>query len=106
MFISRKEYDQLVREKKINIELNKEVQRLAAVISASNKDCNVGVWCKDCEHLGKERSEIREYTHSEFLPYYTTLVDGEVIYCKKHLHEICPEHTLKAETGIIKLPTK
>lgn len=83
-----------------NIELNHEVQRLAALISASNKECSVGPWCKDCDHIRSDKS-ITRGLETEFAPgkyYYTNpIVEGEVMYCSKHLHELCPEHSKNSQ---------
>lgn len=53
-----------------------EIKRLTEMLSAKATDCHVGVWCEDCVHSGKAAA-------------------GEVIYCKKHLHKICPEFEIR-----------
>lgn len=77
-----------------NIALNEEVKRLAALISASNKECNVGPWCNDCKHMRSDRvvaAVEKKVAHGRY--YQEVTVDGDVMYCAKHLHELCPEHS-------------
>lgn len=93
MFIFKGEYEKLVEKAQMVDELEKEVSRLATLISVNNQDCNVGAWCTDCEHLGTDYAEVRDYPYGGFSPVYTSVIGGEVIYCKKHLHDICPEHS-------------
>ena len=68
MIISREKYDALLdeldREKKKNAELQKETRRLADAI------CDPSILC-----------------------FTTKYIEGEVMYCAKHLHELCPEHS-------------
>jgi len=117
MFVSTKKYndlstqldmvikdkDRLARENESlserNIALNAEVKRLAALISASNKECNVGPWCNDCKHMRSDRV-VTAGEEQEFCGrYYRTgvIVDGDVMYCAKHLHDLCPEHSKHSE---------
>lgn len=88
MWINKNEYDRLKDCEQMKFKLEQEVKRLADQVSAEVKDCKVGVWCKDCKHIGRDRSELKELT---FLGTYVRETDGEVQYCKKHLHELCPE---------------
>lgn len=98
--IITKDKDKLAKENENlsarNIALNAEVKRLAALVSASNKECNVGAWCNDCEHMRSDRV-VTGGVEQEIAPgrYYQTNVnvDGDVMYCAKHLHELCPEHS-------------
>ena len=94
MFISKNKYEELLETKKLKDELEKEVKRLADLISSQTKDCKVGVWCEDCIHMKRDRAvvAIHDYfLHSDFV----VAEGGNVMYCKKHLHEICPEHEQK-----------
>ena len=94
MWIKSDEYNRLIKSEKMHKELELEVKRLAALITEKTEDCNMGPWCYDCKHLGKDRSTT--YCFDGFFGF--SMVDqtsGEVMYCKKHLHEICPEFELK-----------
>lgn len=93
MWISSKEYERLQDDSRLKLELEKEVKRLAELISAEVKDCKIGPWCKDCQHIGCDISTIF-YEESILSPWVKELT-GEVQYCKKHLHEICPEFDMK-----------
>lgn len=93
MWIKQEEYDNLLECKKMKTELEKEVQRLAELISAEVKDCRVGPWCKDCLHRGFDYSQIKMI--NAFGDPFIKETDGEVQYCMKHLHEICPEFETK-----------
>lgn len=98
MIISREKYDALLdeldREKKKNAELQKETRRLADAISANNESCRVGAWCTDCEHIRYDKSVITtDNCDPSILCFTTKYIEGEVMYCAKHLHELCPEHS-------------
>ena len=96
MWVSRSEYDRLKDRDEMATELEKEVSRLANLVSAEVKDCKLGVWCKECEHLGHDFSEVEG--RSDFFGFtYAKQVAGNVVYCKKHLHEICPEFEIRSE---------
>lgn len=88
MFVDRNEYEKLRDRAKLANKLEEECQRLAELISAENKDCRVGGWCKNCKYLGEDLSLITE-------PWigcgYIKELGGKVQYCMKHLREICPE---------------
>ena len=88
MWISKRRYDRLKTCEEMVDELEKEVKRLEDIISAEVKDCKVGIWCKDCQHMECDHSETYGYIMNS--PYVNATA-GEVQYCKKHLHEICPE---------------
>ena len=90
MFIHRNEYEKLCDRAKLVDELEKECQRLADMVSAKVEDCKIGVWCKDCRFLGEDRSIVENATPIWGLPLIKECA-GKVQYCKKHLHEICPE---------------
>ena len=83
----REEYEKLQQRAKLVDELEKECKRLADLISAEVKDCKVGAWCKDCKHFGEDKS----YVIKRGRLFMTDEEAGNVRYCKKHLHEICPE---------------
>ena len=90
-FVSKEKYEILEKTK---AELEKEVQRLSALISAETKDCHIGVWCNDCKHKGFDSAPIKK---PELFGWVTRGQTGEVTYCKKHLHEICPEFEKEVE---------
>lgn len=88
MWIKRNEYNRLKDCERMKSKLEDEVKRLAELISAQVEDCKIGVWCKDCQHFGTDRSLFEDFgIHNS----YIMEVDGIVKYCKKHLHELCPE---------------
>jgi len=90
MWISKKRYEELEISEKMRIQLSEEVTRLAEKITEQVKDCRVGPWCKDCMHYGRDKSVV--YDCNPFLMLDLVIAeDGVVQYCKKHLHEICPE---------------
>jgi hypothetical protein len=68
--------------------LEKEIKELSEMISAQVKDCQVGPWCTDCDHYGHSISTIKGWG---FTSEYVRASAGEVQYCKKHLHDLCPE---------------
>lgn len=49
----------------------------------------VGPWCKDCQHIGTDDADLLGERLFEYM--YVKEKAGRVTYCKKHLHEICPE---------------
>lgn len=94
MRISEDEYERLKNSERMKNELEKEVARLAEMISLEVKDCKVGPWCKDCVHIGRDSAAITKYTHDGIMGgecYVSNEYAGEVMYCKKHIHELCPE---------------
>lgn len=98
MFIFKKEFQRLVECEKLKDELEKEVQRLADLITSQTKDCKMGVWCKDCRHCGTDKSVVENYlwdNGSIIDWFFINTSGGEVMYCKKHLHEICKEFEMK-----------
>ena len=93
MFISSSKYYDLVNKAELKEELEEEVKRLAEMISAEVKDCKIGPWCKECTHLGRDRSIL-----TSGIPIGSTIygpfiseIAGNVVFCKKHIHEQCPE---------------
>lgn len=93
MWIKRSEYNELKKMKdvmEINEELNKEVKRLAELISSRTTDCKIGPWCKDCDHVGRDKAEVEAW--SDWRGPYIKAVEGKVTYCKKHLDTACPEY--------------
>ena len=91
MWVPKKEYIRLITCEKMCLELEKEVQRLAELISSEVTDCKVGVWCKDCEHYGHEQSKVDNVEMLGFDIPFIREIGGTVQYCKKHLHEFCSE---------------
>ncbi len=67
-----------------------EVKRLADEISAKVEDCHIGPWCDGCEHKMKAVMKNREIRYNGG---WVNTIDEEeaVVYCGKHLHEMCPE---------------
>lgn len=74
--------------------LNEEIKKLGEVISASNKECNVGPWCKDCAHIRHDNYGLKTYSVRGRGYYYENPGEDEVMYCVKHLHDLCPEHSV------------
>lgn len=98
MFISNREYEELIEAQELKNKLEEEVQRLSELISAEVKDCKVGVWCKDCQHMGKDYSFVKKKEIDDltgYLMWTKNITGGEVQFCKKHLHDICPEFELR-----------
>lgn len=90
MFIKRSEYERLREAEQLNTELELEVKRLAELISAEVKDCQIGPWCCDCQHMGRDEAVVMKYDSLLGLRFIKAH-GGEVQYCKKRLHEMCPE---------------
>jgi hypothetical protein len=89
MWVSRKKYQHLLKCEVDKEELLEETQRLAELVSAQVTDRKVGPWCRDCMHIGHDYSESHTRDWTGFA--YAVEHIGKVQYCKKHLHEICPE---------------
>lgn len=66
----------------------KEVKKLANEISAKVGDCSIGPWCNGCEHKMEAVIKKKSYDCTNM---WTSYSGESVIYCGKHLHEICPE---------------
>jgi len=80
--------------------LRDEIKRLGELISANVDDCRIGAWCKDCKHHGYENAQYKSYSklyEGQSACWVSNQIDGEVWFCKKHLHEICPEFEAKSE---------
>lgn len=103
MWIKKDEYNNLINERNrlktevqekniMNEALEKETRRLASLITEKVDDCNMGPWCHDCVHLGEDGVDFSG--HIFFSP-RNRIQEGKVTYCKKHLHEICPEHEMR-----------
>ena len=90
MFIKRAEYERLKSVEVLNAELESEIKRLAELISAEVKDCQIGPWCHDCQHIGRDRAVVTKYDSLLGLR-FVKAHGGEVQYCKKRLHEMCPK---------------
>lgn len=88
MWIKEREYNELKEHKAMRFELEKEVHRLANMLSAQVGDCKVGPWCDGCVHKGVDHSEVVDM--NTFSGPWVT-VAGKVQFCKKHLHSLCPE---------------
>lgn len=86
--LKEKKYKELATRAKLADALEKECQRLADLITAETKDCKMGPWCKECSHRGVEYSQVEE---DGFFGSYVVAEGGNVYYCKKHIHEQCPE---------------
>lgn len=97
MWIKGEELERLRDCESMKNELEKEVQRLAELISSETKDCKVGPWCDDCKHIRTDRSRIGPYVSFSGMKYFKE-VAGVVKYCAKHLHELCPEYEQKSES--------
>lgn len=72
--------------------LMNEVFRLKEIIDAQVVDCNVGPWCNGCIHKGEDQAYHNyegEWLYGQFVRVDSEL--GKIIFCKKHLHELCPE---------------
>ena len=88
--ITNKEYEYLNACERMRDELVKEVERLTALVNAQVTDCKIGPWCKHCRHRGHDRSEVEDFI-APLGCKYVRYVDGEVDYCRKHIHSLCPE---------------
>ena len=101
MWISADKYEKLCNEAEKASELEKEVQRLASLITEKNKDCNIGPWCYDCIHMGTDESSVVKrwpFCEDEFgISSFYKVDCGKVIYCKKYLHKTCPDFILKPQ---------
>lgn len=94
-----KEYEDIISDLQVELRreqenhkiANKEIIRLTSEISAQVKNCNIGVWCNNCAHRAyASTGKLKRDSVLNNSAYY--YVDGENIqYCKKHLHELCPE---------------
>lgn len=82
--------EELKKEQENHEIANKEIVRLTSEISAQIKDCKVGPWCDGCKH--KAYANTGKVRNHPQLGYPYCIVDGKNIqYCKKHLHDLCPE---------------
>lgn len=97
MWIKKSEYKELQKYKRITEELEKECKRLAEQITSQTEDCKIGIWCKECKHRGIDWSDGVEY---DFLFGWMKKDEwGNVQYCKKHIHETCPEFEMNEKKG-------
>lgn len=80
--------------------LQKEVERLASELIIKSKEetgCAVGPWCKGCIHVAVEAASYMAHIvdttyESEFSNTFRVTDEvGRVMYCRKHIHDICPE---------------
>ena len=81
-----------------NEKLNEEIKKLADIISSSNKECSIGPWCKDCDHVRHDKYGVQKRSRWGGY-YYANPDEDEVMYCVKHLHELCPEHSKNNQEG-------
>lgn len=95
MWIRKSEYKELRKCKRMKEQLEKECKRLAEQITSQTENCKMGVWCKECEHRGLDWSEDGDYDC--FGMWCKTDEFGRVEFCKKHLHETCPEFEMKGK---------
>lgn len=93
MWVKRIEYNRLQDCERMNTELKKEVVRLSDMLSSQVEDCKIGPWCQDCKHIGTDMAVVKkpvvDFSLADSM--YATWTDGVVWYCKKHIHEFCPE---------------
>lgn len=112
MWISQKEYNRIkdrddihlqknVLEQELKVcnfrieQLNMETKRLARLISEKTGDCQVGPWCDGCVHCGTDKATTDMFQNTLRFSHY---IDGEVRFCKKHIHELCPEYEFPGST--------
>lgn len=106
MFISRDEYIKLKDCKNMNVELEKEIQRLEYLLNTREKTCKIGPWCQNCSHWVNDKSIII----SEKMHYYTMddmyyglpipeEIGGEIGYCNKYIHTLCPDFLIKEQSN-------
>ena len=103
MWLSRQRYEELVSNEMLKELLEAETKRLASLISEGTQDCKVGPWCKDCAHVGYDEANLKDWDKPAGITFYYDLyfaptnVAGQVIFCKKHLHEHCAEFKPKSK---------
>ena len=104
MFIKKSTYHELLDCKSLNIELEKEIKKLEYMLNIKDTTCKVGPWCENCEHWVIDKSEIisssaEDMTLDEL--YYglsmPTVIGGEIGYCNKYLHTLCPDFKRKGQ---------
>lgn len=66
---------------------NEDIRRISEEMSAKVAECQVGAWCKGCAHLGYAHN----WTNAFPTRYGEYAGESTYYYCKKHLHDICPE---------------
>ena len=104
LLIEKKEYENLKKENlelknQLNIEkedherTKQAVEELSEEISGKTSGCNVGPWCRDCQHkriapIGKQKKITIGDT------WYEISKNG-INYCGKHTHDLCPEWELR-----------
>lgn len=72
--------------------LTKEIARLKDIINAQIEDCKVGPWCKECIHRGEDKAYPNLKGGDVYCGFYRFDPElGHIFFCKKHLHELCPE---------------
>lgn len=77
--------------------LHEECLRLRDVINAKVEDCKVGPWCLTCDHYRTDTSQkvwgAVINANSNVWVREPDDKDGTIMYCAKHLHDLCPEHS-------------
>lgn len=72
--------------------LIKEIDRLKDIINAQTEECKVGPWCKECIHRGEDKAYPGLTIGDVSCGFYRFRPElGHIFFCKKHLHELCPE---------------
>lgn len=115
--ISKKKYDAIVEEGSKSIEREEKIVALKWKIEeqsyiiedmvslnktkALKSGCKIGPWCKDCSHCKIfTQNDYKFMAEGDFEAYSfvgSAEKENEYIYCKKHIHEICPEWQGKAK---------
>lgn len=104
LFVKKEKYENLKNEnstlesqlklEKENHERTKQaVEDLSQEISGKTSECNIGPWCKNCQHrrfapIGKQKKIPIDDT------WYEISTNG-IDYCGKHIHDLCPEWELR-----------
>lgn len=104
LFVKKEEYeslknensklkDQLDAEKENHERTKQAVEELSEEISGKTSECNIGPWCRDCQHrrvapIGKQK----KITIGNM--WYEISTNG-ITYCGKHTHNLCPEWELR-----------
>lgn len=85
--------NQLNIEKENHERTKQAVKDLSQEISGKTSECNIGPWCRDCQHkrvapIGKQKKITIGNT------WYEISKNG-INYCGKHTHDLCPEWELR-----------
>lgn len=105
MFISKKRFEELVREENAINEKDAQIESLQALLKeatkinqakANDNGCMIGEWCKQCRY-GRLMRDDRSFWVREMSWCCYPISDFKYInndlgyYCTKHMIEICPE---------------